>query len=293
MFNAYVNNNGEITSHGTPSILSGNRGHLYGDGLFESIRIINGKPVNLKHHITRLIDGAKALKIECPNHFGCVFFETEIKKLIKTSNLTDGGKCRLSIDRLAGGAFLPAVNSCTYHIEIQNLSKNYFEINPVGLKLDVYQEIKLYKNFLSSYKTKNCLAYVMAALKAKENNLDDVFMTNEKRQIIESSNSNVFIVHNGVLYTPSLEDGCLAGTMRMQIINLALENKIKVYECNIMPQNLLSAEEVFLTNAIKGLQWVGSFRSKNYSNAMSRKFVVLLNDYWQKKTLSEKKKIIK
>ncbi|MDG1842153.1 MAG: aminotransferase class IV [Crocinitomicaceae bacterium] len=293
MFNAYVNNNGKITSYNTPSILSGNRGHLFGDGLFESIRIINGKPVNLKNHISRLMDGAKALKIERPNHFGNDFFETEIKTLIKKSNLTDGGKCRLSIDRSAGGTFLPAVNSCTYHIEIQNLSENYFELNPVGLKLDVYQDIKIHKNFLSSYKTKNCLAYVMAALNAKEKNLDDVFMTNEKRQIIESSNSNLFIVHNGVLYTPSLEDGCLAGTMRMQIINLALENKIKVYECNIMPQNLLSAEEVFLTNAIKGLQWVGSFRSKNYSNAMARKFVVLLNEYWQKRTLSEKKKIIK
>ena len=294
MFNAYVNNNGEIIPCNSPTILSGNRGHIYGDGLFESIRIINGKPVNLKNHISRLMDGAKALKIECPNNFGNDFFETEINTLIKTSNLTDGGKCRLSIDRSPGGTFLPAVNSCSYHIEIQNLSENYFELNPVGFKLDVYQDIKLYKNFLSSYKTKNCLAYVMAALKAKEKKLEDVFMINEKGQIIESSNSNIFIVHNGVLYTPGLEDGCLAGTMRMQIINLALENNIKVYECNIMPQNLLSAEEIFLTNAIKGLQWVGSFRSKNYStNAMARKFVVLLNKYWQKKTTSEKKQIIK
>jgi branched-chain amino acid aminotransferase len=84
-----------------------------------------------------------------------------------------------------------------------------------------------------------------------------------------------------VLYTPSLEEGCLAGTMRMQIINLALANGIKVYECALMPQNLLAADEVFLTNAIRGINWVGGYRTKRYQNNISRRLVVLLNAYWE------------
>ena len=83
------------------------------------------------------------------------------------------------------------------------------------------------------------------------------------------------------MYTPGLEEGCLAGTMRMQIINLALKNGIKVYECNLLPQNLLAADEVFLTNAIRGVNWVSGYRTKRYFNNMSRRLVAMLNDYWE------------
>ena len=69
--------------------------------------------------------------------------------------------------------------------------------------------------------------------------------------------------------------------MRMQIINLALQNNIKVYECSILPQNLLSADEVFFTNAIRGINWVGGYRTKRYQNNMSRKLIILLNAYWE------------
>jgi branched-chain amino acid aminotransferase len=127
----------------------------------------------------------------------------------------------------------------------------------------------------------------MAAIHAKEKNLDDVLLVNDKGSILESSNSNLFVVSNGVLYTPGLEDGCLAGTMRMQVINLAVNNGIKVYECNILPQNLLVADEVFLTNAIQGINWVSGYRTKRYFNNVARKFVTYLNDYWENQFSSE------
>jgi branched-chain amino acid aminotransferase len=84
-----------------------------------------------------------------------------------------------------------------------------------------------------------------------------------------------------VLYTPGLEDGCLAGVMRMTVINLALENGIKVYECSILPQNLLAGSELFLTNAIRGIIWVGGYRTKRYTNEMSRRITDLLNQKFE------------
>ena len=77
-----------------------------------------------------------------------------------------------------------------------------------------------------------------------------------------------------------MDQGPLGGTMRMQIINLALANEVKVYECNISPQNLLVADEVFLTNAIQGIIWVESYRTKKYRNEIAKKFVRLLNAKW-------------
>ena len=82
---------------------------------------------------------------------------------------------------------------------------------------------------------------------------------------------------NGVLYTPPLEDGCIGGIMRMNVINTAIENSITVYENTLSPQNLLAADEIFLTNAIQGIQWVGGYKSKRYFNKISKKILELIN----------------
>ena len=123
----------------------------------------------------------------------------------------------------------------------------------------------------------------MAALSAKEMNLDDLFLSDVKGNILETSSSNVFVVSNGVLYTPGLEEGCLAGTMRMQVINLALRSGIKIYECSVLPQNLLAGDEIFITNAIRGINWIGNYRTKKFSNTVARKLIVSLNEYWRSK----------
>ncbi|MFM7643828.1 MAG: aminotransferase class IV [Sphingomonadales bacterium] len=278
----YVNSNGHILAGDAPTISPGNRAHLYGDGVFESIRIINGMPLNLENHVLRLLAGARAIHMRPSATFTTAFFEAKILELCVQSGITEGGRCRLSLDRISGGAYLPDANEAIYYIEVYPYEVNHFELNARGLELDIYQDIKLQKNLLSNYKTKMGLPYVMAALAAKEKGLDDLFLTDFRGQILESSSCNVFIISNGVLYTPGLEEGCLAGTMRMQVINLALANGIKVYESALLPQHLLAADEIFLTNAIRGINWVGGYRTKRYQNNIARKLVVLLNAHWEK-----------
>ena len=278
----YINNNGTILSNNAPTIHPGNRGHLYGDGVFESVRIMSGKTLNLENHILRMMAGAKAIKLRTPAYYSTAFFEEKITELLQKSEIKDGGRCRLSLDRMPGGAYLPETNESSFYIEVYPYQVSHFELNAKGFEVDIYLDIKLQKNFLSNYKTKAGLHYVMAALSAKEKELDDVFMSDYRGNILETSSCNLFIVSNGVLYTPGLEEGCIAGTMRMQIINLAIENKIKVYECAILPQHLLSADEIFITNAIRGINWIGGYRTKRYFNNMSRKLVVLLNENWEK-----------
>jgi branched-chain amino acid aminotransferase len=282
MATLYVNNNGTILTADAPTIHPGNRGHLYGDGVFESIRVMNGRPLNVANHVKRMLEAAKVIKMRAPSFFTTSFFEEKIIELLRMSNITDGGRCRMSLDRATGGAYLPDSNECTFYIEVYPYEVSHFELNAKGLEVDIYQDIKIQKNFLSNYKTKAGLVYVMAAIAAKEKGLDDLFLANDKGNILETSCCNIFIVSNGVLYTPGLDEGCLAGTMRMQIINLAIANGIKVYECTILPQNLLAADEIFVTNAIRGINWIGGYRTKRFFNNMSRKLVVLLNDYWER-----------
>lgn len=276
----FVNNNGKVLSQTSMVIEAGNRGYTYGDGLFESMRIMNGKVLNLENHYHRLVEGSKVLKMRLPAFFSAEFFKKQIDEIIQLSKITEGGRVRLSIDRLGGGTFLPDTNEVSYFIEVYPLEQNIFGLNAKGLEIDLYQDMKKSKNMLSNFKTKNSLIYVLAAIAGKERGLDDMLILNDSNQILESSHSNIFMVSNGVLYTPSLSDGCLAGTMRMQVINLALKNGLKVYESSIVPSNLLVADEVFLTNAVRGITWVGGYRTKRYFNTIARKVVTFLNEEW-------------
>jgi branched-subunit amino acid aminotransferase/4-amino-4-deoxychorismate lyase len=273
----FVNNNGEILVGELHTVDASSRGFLYGDGLFETIKIINGKPLNVANHYARLEAGAELLKLRLPGYYSAAFFEERILELIEKGKIHAGGKARLSIERTAGGTYKPLSNEAVYVLEVHDTPSNCFELNARGIEVDQYIAIRKPATKLSNLKTKNGLIYVLAALEAQEKGLDDMLLTNERGTIIESTASNLFVVSNGVLYTPGLEEGCLAGTMRMQIINLALNNQMKVYECAIMPQNLLVADEVFLTNAMKGVVWVGGYRTKRYFNNVARKFVDLLN----------------
>jgi branched-chain amino acid aminotransferase len=278
----YVNNNGQVVSGTEPSIVSGSRAFLYGDGVFESIRIMHGKPINLTAHIQRLFKGAEVLKIRIPSYLTVEVFHEKIMELITRNAIKSGGKCRLSIDRVAGGTYKPKSNEATYFMEVWPMDENDFLLNYKGIEVDVYKDLKFYPNFLSPYKTKNGLTKVLAAIAAEELGMGDFILQNERGNLIESTSCNMFIVSNGVLYTPGLQEGCIAGTMRMQIINLAIQNGIRVYECPILPHNLLSADEVFLTNAITGIKWIGGYRTKRYLNTTSRRLVMLLNAHWSK-----------
>lgn len=277
----YVNYNGEILSNDGPTIKAGNRGHLYGDGVFESIRIVRGRPINLTNHIIRMLEGAHKLKMRPPSYFNESFFADKIGELLQKSGITEGGKCRISLDRAMGGTFTPESNEVEFFIEVYPMQSNSFKLNTRGIEIDLFMELKKPKNSLSNYKTKNGLIYVLASIAAKEKGLDDFLISNDQGGILEGTSANLFVVSNGVLYTPGLEEGCMAGTMRMQIINLAIKNGIKVYECNVLPQNLLVADEIFLTNAIQGIIWVSGYRTKRYFSSTAKTLIDLLNEKWK------------
>ena len=156
-----------------------------------------------------------------------------------------------------------------------------FGLNAKGLEVDLYQDIKKTNTPLSNYKTKNGIIYVLAAISAKEKGLDDMLLINDKGQILESSHSNLFVVSNGVLYTPSLADGCLAGTMRMQVINLALKHNLKVYECPILPSKFTGCRRIILDQCRSRITWIGGYRTKRYFNTTARKIVTFLNEEWE------------
>lgn len=269
--------NGVRVSTREPIIGADNRAFKYGDGLFESIRFVNGHPVNVELHYDRVARGCQALKMDMPEGFDLIRFQAELYELGKLNGVTQGGRGRLQLFRKEGATYVPNGTRSGYFLEVHDYKRNDFVLNKEGLKVSVYDEIKKPINPLSNFKTSNSLVYIMAGVHAGEHELDDCLLLNDRGNIIEGTSSNLFIVSNGVLYTPGLDDGCVGGTMRMRIINLALEKKKKVYECPLNMQNILSADEMFLTNAVAGVRWIGSFRNKRYFNNTAKEMTQLLN----------------
>lgn len=253
------------------------RGFSFGDGAFETIKVINGRPVFLVHHLKRLNSAIKRLKLSADQPLHLNFLEPIIINLLRINKIYEGGVVRISIYRSGKGTYLPETNNLSYIIETFKLKENSYSTNMKGLKIDVFDNILKPINILSSYKLANAQLYVLASIYFKENQLDDALIKNENGNIIETTNSNLFISSKGVLYTPSLSEGCVGGIMRMQVINLAITNGMLVYENPIQIQHLLSADEIIITNSIKGIRWIGQYKDKRYYNSLASKLTDLLN----------------
>jgi len=270
--------NGEFLPFNDFSLNHQNRAFRYGDGLFETIKILNGKVLLLKEHLTRLKEGANILKIDLPSFFDLKYLEEKTKQLADKNNISENGVARIIVYRAEMGKYIPETNSCNFIIETEKgIGENKYTLNKKGKLIGIYDEILKPLNVLSAVKSNNALIYILAGVYAKSKGLDDAILLNENKNIIEATASNLFIVDKNNIYTPALEEGCLPGVMRKKIIDIASKNKIKLYECQLNIEDLQSAEEIFLTNA-NGITWVGGFEKKRYYCNFAKKLNDLLNE---------------
>ena len=269
--------NGKIITSGKPVISIENRSFRYGDALFETIRIANGKVQFLPEHIKRLKYGMGVLKMNVPAYYSVEYFEREILTLANKNGVGEGGRVRLTIFRNEGGFYSPENNNVSFVMEAVPLAQAGYSLNSTGIVIDIFTGVKKSINILSDLKTANCLCYILAGIYKTENMLDDCIILNVHDNIAEAISSNVFIVKNGCLYTPSLDEGCVAGIMRGQIILIAGKAGIKVNECCLSQEDLSTADEVFLTDAINGIRWVSAYKEKKYVRDISLKLAGYLN----------------
>jgi len=275
----YINLNGTYRKADEPNLNHGNRGFQYGDALFETMHA-NGKVIQFfDQHMERLTKAMGMLKMEIPLNISGKTIEKEIGRLLHKNRHLKGARVRLTVFRNPGGGYTPENNACSYLIETSPLQHDTYRLNDKGLFIDVFPALKKPIHPLSNLKTTNDLIYVMAGLYKKEQGLDECLLMNERDEIIESVSSNVFMVYDGVLVTPPLASGCLEGIMREQIMDCAYALKMKVSDhLPLRLTNLMEAEEVFLTNAVKGIQWVGGIRQKRYFKQTTRKLLSVLNE---------------
>lgn len=273
----YVLFNDEFFEKETPILKVGNRAFKFGDGMFESMRMANGKLQFPELHADRIKATMKALKMDGYNLLDEYFLKTKTSELARKNKIHANGRFRLSIYRDGEGLYTPETNKVGYLLEVKPLETPTYELNKKGLIVDVYDEITKPINKLSNFKTSNSLPFVMAALYQKQHRLDEVLLLNQNGFLCESTSSNLFVVYQNQIYTPALSEGCVGGVMRNVIMRLAKQHQLPLIEAQINPQILNEAEEVFLTNAIGGVRWVMGYGRKRYFNEVSRAFSNWLN----------------
>lgn len=278
MVDSYCIYNGHVISLYEPAISFSNRAFRYGDSLFESIRYTNGKIMFLSDHVKRIKLSMTTLRMNVPAEFTTGNIEQLIIHLLVQNNIKKEARIRLTVFRNEGGFYTPDTNDISFLIESEALETDGYTLNQKGLWVDIYTEIKKQINKISNIKTGNALLYVMAGITKTSLKLDDCLLVNDNGNIIESISSNIFVVKNSTLYTSPITDGCIDGVMRKQILDIAAQNKILTFEQTLTVHTLTNGDEVFLTNAIKGIQWVGQFKNKFYTNQKSVFFTEKLNE---------------
>jgi branched-subunit amino acid aminotransferase/4-amino-4-deoxychorismate lyase len=274
----YLNLNSQQFLADQPLIRHTNRAFCYGDGIFETIRCLTSLPLFFDKHYQRLRNAAFHLKIDFPAEYSEEFFRQQIYSLLQRNRIYKGARTRLSVFRADGGLYTPQDNTAKFLITVEPLAAEKFELNQGGLHIDIYKEIVKPVNLLSGFKTSNALLFVMAGIWKKENQLDDCLILNQNGLIVEALASNIYLIKNNILVTPSVKSGCVDGTMRLTILELAAENNIQVVESEGFDEShLINADEIFISNAIAGIQWVGAYKEKRYFHGMASKLLSLLN----------------
>lgn len=266
----YFNFNGELFGIVEPVLKINNRSFCYGDGMFESILWHKRRILFFDDHWNRLINGISALKLQSSGSFTQANIKEQVENLLKANKTTGNARIRIQVFRDEGGLYTPSVNSFSYIISITDLPGPVLALNAKGLCIDIFSDIPKQPSPLSKYKTANSMVFTMAGLFAKENGLDECFVLNSSGFIAEAISSNVFLFHENKLVTPPLSDGCIDGVMRKNIMILCQAENIPVSEKQVTVENLNDVDEIFITNATKGIQWVGKYRDKEYKNDFSK-----------------------
>ncbi len=274
----YLCHNGEFINATQPFVDAQNRSFKYGDGLFETMVLFNGVVPFLAQHYQRLTQSMELLQLTIPSEWNLAYLQVYINELLKLHPKVLNGRIRLMVYRAAGGHYTPSSNQINWLLSFSPLKNHCFLLNEKGLKIAVYPDLQKPMSAISHLKTNNALLYTLAGLYAQKQGLDDCLILNNKQHIAEAISSNICVVKRNCLLIPPVSDGGVAGIMVAQIKQYAASLFVPVISTSISPYSLENANEIWLTNAVKGIQWVGNYKGLAYSNRLAQKFVEKLNE---------------
>lgn len=274
-----VNFNGAILAEENAKLPIANRGLFFGDSVFETIRVINGKIIFWEDHYFRLMASMRIMRMEIPNSFSPEFLETEILDILRENGQLDKpARVRFTVLRKEGGLYTPATRDIDYLIHTSILESPFYLFNDKDYEVELFKDHYVTSGLLSTIKTNNRAVNVLGSIYAKENGYMNCLLLNERKSIVEALNGNIFLVNDNKITTPSLAEGSLNGIIRKQLLSIIKTMPdLEIEETSISPFELQKADEIFITNVIVGIQPVTKYRKKSFNGEVSKDLLSKLN----------------
>ena len=272
-----INCNGNIQNSSNFEI-ENNRGFLFGDAIFETIKVNGTKILFLEEHYLRLMASMRICRMEIPMNFTMEFMEEEILKLIQLQSNTISNRIRFSVFRNAEGFYHPTSNNVQFIITCSELTSDTYVISSTTYEVELFKDFYVSKHLLATLKTNNKMINVVASIFAKENNFQNCLLINEDKNVVEATNGTIFMKMGNQIITPPISDGCLNGIMRKQVIAIVAKMEgIEMIEKSISPFDLQKADELFISNVITGIQPITKYRKKEFTSEVAKEITGLLN----------------
>ncbi|MDP4218543.1 MAG: aminotransferase class IV [Bacteroidota bacterium] len=275
----YLNFNGSILPAGTAIITADNPGFRFGDGLFETIRMVDRQLLLSGYHFDRLYAGAQFLGFDLTSFPSRDDLSARIRAVCDQNGHGPRARVRLTIFRQDQSPLEPQnqVPGCLIQSWPLGNPEKYDRGN--GLTLGIFHGGRKSCDLYANLKSNNYLIYTQAASFAQREGWDDCLILNSHDRIADSSISNFFYCRDGRLYTPPLTEGCVAGVMRRFLLEILPGAGFPIEEKRVIPADLESADEVFLTNAIRGIRRVGRFNDTLFGHELTDQVDAVLNKY--------------
>lgn len=266
MDSRYLMLDGKKIPTGKPLIDVDNRTFRYGDGCFETLKIIAGKIPLFSFHVERLFFTMEQLDMAIPPHWTAQRLEQQILDLAKANGHASNARIRLTLFRGTGGLYDADANFPHWLIQSWNGPEWTRAININGVDLGIYPDARKSVDRFSNLKSAQFLPYAMAARWAKRQQLNDAVVLNAQGRVADTTIANIFVLLEGSWRTPSLAEAPISGVMRRHVIAEMKKHGIPVEETAITIEDLAAAQEIILTNAISGIRWVKSMGENQYTN---------------------------
>lgn len=274
-----INDNGTLVESNNTHLNPMNRGLLYGDGVFETIKAVNGKLLFWEDHYFRFMASMRILRMEIPMNFTPEYIEQQLIDTLQACDLIGkSARIRITVYRKGGGTYLPEDRGVGYYIYAKEISTPFYTLSDAPYEVELYKDHYVNADILSTLKTTNKVLHVTGSIFAEDNGYDNCLLINNKKNVVEALQGNLFLVKGTHIKTPPLEDGCLRGIIRKQLLAiLPLMEEYTFEEASISPFELQKADELFITNAIKGIQPITKYRKKMYTTKVARAVLQKLN----------------
>lgn len=261
-------------------MLDQNRGFLYGDGVFETLKIVGGKILFFEDHYFRLMAAMRIVRMEIPMNFTLEYLEEQVLSLVEKNKIEQSARARITVYRNNGGLYLPTNNTVSFLIQTSAIENPVYSISEKEYEVDLYKDFYIPKQLLSTLKTTNKMIHVTGSIYAKENDLDNCILLNDSKNVVEALQGNLFMRMGNTLITPPISEGCLNGIMRKQILSFAKKETIlEVVEQVISPFDLQKADELFVTNVIRGIQPITKYRKKEFEQDTAKVLNTILKQH--------------